>query len=176
MATIPAANNYKFSADVLCNHNMPLGEYLNIFQVTSGGTPGSRQFALWRNIDNQKLHFTVGQGQDKEFFNFDCEHGSWVTFSLQVREVEGSPGTLRHVWSLDGVKITEKSMDSSEAFTSGDLAVFLSFSQWKPATQLSVKNFFYQTLDDCNVDPCENLDNCQTIINGCEYTPVRNRV
>ena len=54
LKTVNASPHYKFSIDVFCNHTMevPLPDYVNIFQVTSGGnwgSPGDRTFAMLRH-------------------------------------------------------------------------------------------------------------------------------
>ena len=178
IATVPAALNYKFSAEILCNKN---GNSENIIYVTAGdhGDVGSRQFALFVSQEH-KIHFAVTNpyfGGKQHASNVECADGSWNTYSVQVRQVEGSPEQLKYVVLIDGNQIAEGTYASNDAYTVGDLEVF--FSNWwsaAAATDYHVKNFFYQRFEDCYSDPCDGLQDCQTIINGCEIAPVRNGV
>ena len=149
--TVPASLNYKFSADVFCTKTMPVGEGFNIFHVTAGGnigSPGDRQFALLRNWNSQKLALNINYPKvgvyPVKVSHLDCEDGSWNTYSVEVRQVEGSPETLKYVVSIDGNIIEEGTYDQSAAVSSGDLKVFVADDWFNAATDFHVKNFFYQ--------------------------------
>ena len=143
---------------------MPVGESLNIFHVTAGkdrGSPGDRQFALFRNWNSQKLSIHINYPKvgvyPHKVFHLDCEDGSWNTYSVEVRQVEGSQALI-YIVSMDGNIIESGSFDQSAAVSSGDLKVFVSDDWYPAATDFLVKNFFYQTFKYCSsTDPCSCL-------------------
>ncbi|CAG5091188.1 Oidioi.mRNA.OKI2018_I69.PAR.g12907.t1.cds [Oikopleura dioica] len=90
VGTISASLNYKFSADVLCSHTMPLdGQWKNIIHVTGGenyGNPGDRTFAMFRNRNENKLLIVANDptGSNHQSIRYvDCNDGEWNTYSVE---------------------------------------------------------------------------------------------
>ncbi|CAG5110464.1 Oidioi.mRNA.OKI2018_I69.chr2.g4863.t1.cds [Oikopleura dioica] len=66
--------------------------------------------------------------------------------------------------------------------TSVDLKVFVSDDWYKAGSTNFVRNFYYQTFADINIaclqvpDPCDGVENCFNIVNGCAIAPSRNNL
>ena len=152
IASVTTSLNYKFAADVFCDHSMPLDNWKNIFHVTAGensGSAGDRTFALWRNQIDNRLYFAVNNpywGDGSHYIDhIDCVDGSWNTYSVTVNEV-GFRGYLKYVASINDEAVADGSYHSKFAFTTGDLQVFVSDTWYDAATAFSVRNFYYQIL------------------------------
>ena len=50
-ANVSAAVNYRFSADVYCDHGMELNGYKNIIHVTAGGNNGNMGDRTFKGVD-----------------------------------------------------------------------------------------------------------------------------
>ena len=172
--------NYKFSAEVHCKFIPGLE---NIIHVTKGGNHeqlGDRTFGLFMDIEsfhmfvlepNSPLH----QRSDK----IACTEGDWVTISVEVRQIEEDPATLRYTTKVNDTPIHTATYLASYAANGEEFQVFVSDDFYNAASKSYVRNFVYQTFEEipsCGTDPCAGLENCETIINGCDISPVRNNL
>ena len=148
LATVTSTLNYKFSVDILCNM-APDGNWNNIIHVTTGentGTIGARTFLVHTMPSENSLLFvtTYDDSDDQMSHKFSCNTGEWNTYSVEVRQVDGS-STLRSVMSIDGIQVQDFSYDASHSPNGEDLFVFASNDFIPSAPGYSVRNFFYQT-------------------------------
>ncbi|CAG5104781.1 Oidioi.mRNA.OKI2018_I69.chr1.g1535.t1.cds [Oikopleura dioica] len=184
LSTIQASANFKASIDIQCNHNMDMGRWLNIFHMSAGGeagNPGDRFFAAWRQPNDQRLYFARGvpHGGFAEYKNVDCVDGEWNTYTLEQRQDEDSPDTVRMTFSIDDEVVTNNVYPTSDVFT-GSVDVFSSrkSNPADVASEFAVRNFFYQTFEEVEPrvcedrsDPCDGLEDCQTFIDSCIANP-----
>ena len=183
VATVAAALNYKVSADILCSQKPEETTWRNIVDIRNDpyaeGLIGNRMFTIHVSPLNGELEISVADPNlihNRKLFQQPCTFGEWNTYSVEVRRMESNQSKLKYVVSIDGVLAAEGNYDAIDAYSAGDLLAFASNDIIAPASNTAVKNFFYQTFEDCNFDPCAGLEDCQTIINGCAAAPVRKRV
>lgn len=149
LSTITGALNFKFSADVLCNP-APNGQWKNILHVTSGASDqqfGARAFCMIAHINEDIIEFSVHDPNHwtwRQQYSVYCNSGEWNTYSLEVRQVDGS-SLLRSVVSVDGNQIGEFTYEASLSINDHELNVFAGSDFWASASDYSVRNFFYQT-------------------------------
>ena len=114
---------------------------------------GDRTFGLWkRKGQDTKLHFTVTDPADLSQFqysgDYECAPGQWATFSVEVRQEEADPSTLRFTTKMDETQLHTGTYAATEELKSYDLQVFVSNDFMASATGMLVRNFYYQTFEE----------------------------
>ena len=77
-----------------------------------------------------------------------CTPGEWKTFTLEVRQSEASPMTLRYVASINGKEVKSEAYPVSGSLSTGEIKFYVSNPWDDAATGYSVRNFFYQTFEE----------------------------
>ncbi|CAG5104846.1 Oidioi.mRNA.OKI2018_I69.chr1.g1598.t1.cds [Oikopleura dioica] len=187
VATVRAEFNSVVSAEVQCSHDMELGDWTNILQMTSmqlDGNPGQRFFMLNRHKDNQKLQLAVADPSTDGFWAqsgwFDCVPGEWQTWRFERQQNSDNPTIVDLSVSLDDVVVYSNSVATHEVYAEADLDVYLS-NRWNDAgSAYAIRNFFYQTYPKMQTDPCaadgyvRSRPNCETFINAAPMSPSEN--
>jgi hypothetical protein len=161
-ATITAANNFKFSIDIQCTHEMAFGEYLNIFHVTTGpndGEWGARYFAMWRKRNANEMFMTWPNpikrtaGHSRNYY--ECNDGEWNTYTLTKEKVEGFDNSVRYTFAIDGTTIRGGSKIFHQDSVSRPVHTFFNgevlqvwLSKTEAATAFKVRNFTYEKFAD----------------------------
>lgn len=157
IATIEAAVNYKFSAEIFCAHNMPLSTddtWFNIIHVTAGGDLGGlgdRTFTMARMPASHTMYMTVtdpNRPWNHKYKQISCTQGEWNTYALEVRQLEDDASTLRYSMTMDGNEFFGQTYAVSDGKTSGALKVFTSNPFDGVASEYSLRNFFYETFEE----------------------------
>jgi len=151
-STVSASLNFKASADVKCNHNMPLdGRWKNVLHMTGGGALGNigdRTFAIFRKQRQNQLYIAVNDptgSHNERVFNVDCNDGEWNNYSVEVRALEDNPTNVKFTLKQDDTVVGEGVYPASGAYSDGDLEAWISHDTMDSGSSYYVKNFIYQT-------------------------------
>ncbi|CAG5104845.1 Oidioi.mRNA.OKI2018_I69.chr1.g1597.t1.cds [Oikopleura dioica] len=156
-ATITAVKNYKFSIDIKCDHSLPFNGFKNIFHVTTGpndGVYGSRQFAIWRSSNENKMHITwanpkAAAGYSRNYFH--CNDGEWNTYTFeQWQQAPNQPQWIWHKLSIDGVKIDAKRFNDNDypVLDGEQMNVWISNEAADAASTFEIRIFSYEKYPD----------------------------
>ncbi|CAG5104849.1 Oidioi.mRNA.OKI2018_I69.chr1.g1601.t1.cds [Oikopleura dioica] len=156
-ATITAVKNYKFSIDIKCDHSLPFDGFKNIFHVTTGpndGVYGSRQFAIWRSSNENKMHITTANpkaagGHSRNYFN--CIDGEWNTYTFEQHQQ--APNRRQWIWfklSIDGVRQYSKRFNDDDypVLDGEQMNVWISNEAADAASTFEIRNFSYEKYPD----------------------------
>jgi len=184
IATVQAAVNHVTSVDILCSDAHPTNTYYNIVHMTtgpSGGSYGSRFFAIWRNNDNQRLLINVAQPNSNfgdTGLYWTCTPGEWNTYTLEQLQREDAPHVTIGTIYIDGVKVHEFAMDTEDVLKDTDIKVFASNNHNVAADAFQIKNFSYQTFAEVifvlgppPVACTDGSDKCYELIGSSAIVP-----
>lgn len=154
LATVPAALEYKASAEVFCDKSAQVswGEYTTIFRLGTeqdAGAPGDRAFLLLRLPNSNNLQLAINNPADpldahQEFKDLFCTDGQWSTYTIEVSDAGN--GQLSYNASIDGDTVMSGTYASIGSKTTGNLTAYVSDDHYAPAPAFKVRNFFYRIL------------------------------
>ncbi|CAG5104800.1 Oidioi.mRNA.OKI2018_I69.chr1.g1554.t1.cds [Oikopleura dioica] len=183
ITTVIASVNHVTSVDVLCTHvESSTGmNFVHMTNMAMSGNAGQRFFALYRQPDCQSISLSFAYPEICKFFSqaddFECVPGEWNTFKLEQRQDENDPALTNIVVSIDDTIVAERVAATHRVLKGDELNVYASNKWNDAAVDYSIRNFFYQTFDEINyepcvaVDPCEGKNDCTTFVDSCEMQP-----
>ncbi|CAG5104948.1 Oidioi.mRNA.OKI2018_I69.chr1.g1697.t1.cds [Oikopleura dioica] len=102
-----------------------------------------------------KLKFAVTDPADLSKFDYsddyECVPGEWTTISVEVRQEEADPSTLRFTMKMGDTQLHSGTYAATEELKSYDLQVFVGNPWVNSATGMLVRNFYYQTFEEIPV-------------------------
>ncbi|CBY36928.1 unnamed protein product, partial [Oikopleura dioica] len=181
VASVNAEINHITSADVRCSHDMALGDYTSILQMTSenmDGNIGQRFFKILRKNDSQQLQLSVANSEISYMWSksgyVDCVPGEWQTWRVEQLQNAENPTVTDITIKLDDAVLFETIVPTARVFVDENVNVYLS-NRWNDAgTAYAVRNFYYKTFDRIPTDPCETRDDCSTFVDAAPVAPVKN--